>query len=66
MAGFELKEGLYEDREVSEDEMWSSIACVFTSESKNDTSYKFGFLKAILDNFDKPLFFTSVEFTFNK
>ena len=53
MAGFELKEGLYEDREVSEDEMWSSIACVFTSESKNDASYKFGFLKAILDNFDK-------------
>ena len=50
MAGFDLKEGMYEDREVSEDELWSAIACVFTSKSKNDASYKFGFLKSILDN----------------
>lgn len=50
MAGFDLKEGMYEDREVSEDELWSAIASVFTPKSKNDASYKFGFLKAILDN----------------
>ncbi len=28
MAGFDLKEGVYEDREVSEDELWSAIACL--------------------------------------
>ena len=50
MAGFDLKEGFYEDREVSEDELWDAVACVFTSKSKNDASYKFGFLKSILDN----------------
>lgn len=50
MAGFDLKEGFYEDREVSEDELWDAVACVFTSKSKNDASYKFGFLKSIHDN----------------
>lgn len=47
MAGFDLKEGFYEEREVSEDELWDAIACVFTSKSKNDASYKFGFLKVL-------------------
>ena len=50
MAGFDLKEGLYEDRIVSDDELWSALSVVFTSKSVNDTSYKFGFLKAIIDN----------------
>lgn len=50
MAGFDLKEGIYEDREVSEDELWSAFSCVFSSRSHNDSSYKFGFLKAIIDN----------------
>lgn len=50
MAGFNLKEGNYIEREVSEDEFWSAFSCVFSSRSHNDTSYKFGFLKAIIDN----------------
>ena len=50
MAGFDLKEGLYEERNVSDDELWSALSVVFTSKSVNDTSYKFGFLKAIVDN----------------
>ena len=50
MAGFDLKEGQYEKRNVSDDELWSAFACVFSSKSRNDTSYKYGFLKAILDN----------------
>lgn len=61
MAGFDLKDGIYEEREVSEDELWSAITYVFTSKSKNDTSYKFGFLRSILDNFnnlDKDLMLT--------
>lgn len=50
MAGFDLKEGKYEERNVSDDEMWSAFACVFSSKSRNDSSYKYGFLKSIIDN----------------
>lgn len=50
MAGYDLKEGYYEPREVSDDELWSAFSCVFSSRSRNDSSYKFGFLKSIIDN----------------
>ena len=50
MAGYNLNEGTYEQRNVSDDELWSALSVVFTSRSKNDTSYKFGFLKSIIDN----------------
>ena len=50
MAGFDLKEGRYEERIMSDDEMWLALSCVFSSKSRNDTSYKYGFLKALLDN----------------
>ena len=50
MAGFDLKEGQYVNRDVSEDELWSAFSCVFSSKSRNDSSYKFGVLKAIIDN----------------
>ncbi|WP_408069374.1 HNH endonuclease [Butyrivibrio sp. JL13D10] len=49
-AGYLLKEAEYEDRPLSDDEMWSAFAYLFSSKSVNDTSYKFGFLKSILDN----------------
>lgn len=49
-AGYDLKEGTYSSRPLSDDEMWSAFSYVFSSKSVNDTSYKFGFLKAILDN----------------
>ena len=49
MAGFDLKEGMYEERNVSDAELWSAFACVFSSKSRNDSSYKYGFLKAIID-----------------
>lgn len=50
MAGFDLKEGRHEERNAPDDELWSAFACVFSSKSRNDSSYKYGFLKAILDN----------------
>ncbi len=50
MAGYNLKDGQYEERNVSEDELWSAFSCVFLSKSRNDSSYKYGFLKAIIDN----------------
>lgn len=49
-AGFDLKYGEYKKGNLSDDEMWSAFAYLFSSKSVNDTSYKFGFLKAILDN----------------
>lgn len=50
MAGFDLKEGMYEARNISDDELWSAFTYVFSSKSRNDSSYKFGFLKSIIDN----------------
>lgn len=50
MAGYELNEGSYDKRNASDDELWSALSCVFSSRSKNNSSYKYGFLKAIIDN----------------
>ena len=50
MAGYDLKEGRYDPRKVSDDELWAAFSCVFSSKSRNDSSYKYGFLKAIIDN----------------
>ena len=50
MAGYDLAEGRYENRTLSDDEMWSAFSNLFSSHSKNSSSYKFGFLKAIMDN----------------
>ena len=50
MAGYDLAEGRYENRTLSDDEMWSAFSNLFSSRSKNSSSYKFGFLKAIMDN----------------
>ena len=49
-AGYNLKLGEYKQGALSDDEMWSAFAYLFSSKSHNDTSYKFGFLKSILDN----------------
>ena len=50
MAGYNLKEGKYLDKKLSEEDMWNVFMPLFTSTTKNDTSYKYGFLKAIIDN----------------
>lgn len=50
MAGYNLKEGTYEARGASDDELWSAFSYAFSSQAVHDTSYKFGFLKAIIDN----------------
>lgn len=49
MAGFDLKEEFYEERESYEDELCQRLV-VFSSKTWNDSSYKFGFLKAIINN----------------
>lgn len=49
-AGASLQNGEYRNGHISEDEMWSAFAYLFSSKAKHSASYKFGFLKAILDN----------------
>ena len=50
MPGWNLKNGDLVKEKVSEDELWGLFNFVFSSGSKKRNTYKFGFLKAILDN----------------
>lgn len=50
MAGYNLKEGQFENRQISDDELWSVFNYAFSSQIKHDTSYKYGFLKSLMDN----------------
>lgn len=50
MAGYDLIEGFYESRNVSEDELWSVFSCLFSPQTTMVSSYKYGFLKSIIDN----------------
>jgi len=40
MAGYDLTEGRYENRTLSDDEMWSAFSNLFSLYSKNSSSYK--------------------------
>lgn len=50
MSGYDLKEGKYKDKNVTSDELWSALLGVFSPNSHKATTYKFGFLKSIIDN----------------
>jgi len=50
MAGYNLSEGLYIKKQMTDDELWSVFSSMFSNKAKHDTSYKFGFFKSILDN----------------
>lgn len=50
MPGFDLKEGRYIEKYVSDDELWSAFTSLFSSQSTMVSSYKYGFLKSIIDN----------------
>lgn len=50
MAGWELSEGEYVKGKLTEDEMWAAFGRAFSSKTRNTTTYKYGFLKSILDN----------------
>ncbi len=52
MKGYDLSEGNYVKRHISEDELWNTMSWLFSTRSKSDSSYKFIFFKAILDNLD--------------
>ena len=50
MPGYDLKEGWCKQETISEDELWSAFTSLFSSQVVMVSSYKYGFLKAILDN----------------
>jgi len=50
MPGWDLKEGFYREENVSDDELWAVFTSLFSSQTKMVSSYKYGFLKAIIDN----------------
>lgn len=52
MAGFHLKEGEYSNKMVSEEELWRAFYLVFSTKTVNSSSYKFVFLKSIIDKLD--------------
>lgn len=50
IAGHDLPFADYDKRIVSEDELYSTISHAFSSNVRRAASYKFGFMKALLDN----------------
>lgn len=50
MEGWKLQKGFYEKESISDDEIWQIFNYIFSNKSVNRTSYKFGFLKALLEN----------------
>lgn len=63
-AGCDLSEGYYDPRRIfTEEDLNDIFAVLFSNKSKNTTSYKFGFLKAILDNLYNVDINLSLSFT---
>lgn len=57
-AGWQLNEGMIRYSSASDDEYFAAIMKALSNQSAKTTSYKFGFLRAILEN----LYQTDVEF----
>lgn len=49
-AGHELSTGEFKRGNRSDDELWSAISNALSDQVSHDTSYKFAFLKSIIDN----------------
>ena len=71
MPGWNLKNGNLVNNNISEDELWGLFNFVFSNGSRKRNTYKFGFLKAILDNlfsgyWDVDLYILSYDILFSK
>ena len=49
MSGYELSEGIYKAGDFTQEELWKAFRNVFSTKTQNSSSYKFVFLKAIMD-----------------
>lgn len=66
MEGWKLKEGNIVNRDLNEDKIWSLFNSFFNDGHKTN-SYKFGFLKSLLDNaFNGEMTDKGVKYTFNE
>ncbi len=50
MAGWDLNKGNITEYNVSEDRLWSLFNYIFSDSCKKRNTYKFGFIKSLLDN----------------
>lgn len=71
MPGWNLKCGKLNSFDVSEDELWELFNFVFSSRSKKRNTYKFGLIKAVLDNlfsgvWENNMYFLSYDLIFSK
>lgn len=62
MKYYDLTEGNFKIGKLTEDEMWEAFSWLFSDKSMNDSSYKFIFLKAIIDCMDKKDEFDRISF----
>ncbi|MDO4189701.1 MAG: hypothetical protein Q4D29_12015 [Lachnospiraceae bacterium] len=53
MQGYKLNDGEYKRDKLTCDEMWNTFNWLFSSKSRNNSSYKFIFLKSIIDSLDR-------------
>lgn len=62
MKYYDLSEGNFKNGKLTEDEMWEAFCWLFSDKSMNDSSYKFIFLKSIIDCMDKKDKFGKIGF----
>ena len=67
MAGWNLKSGSITEYNLSEDHIWSLFNFVFSDSSRKRNTYKFGLIKAIIDNiFNGKVIKTGVYFSYEE
>lgn len=70
-AGWNLKNGELKSQNVSEDKLWAIFNYIFSDSSRKRNTYKFGLIKAVLDNLFnvnvvENTFFISYQLLFEK
>ena len=61
MGGYDLSEGVYKTGNYSEEELWKAFRNVFSTKTINSSSYKFVFLKSIMDCIHR---YNKIDYTF--
>lgn len=61
MGGYDLSEGIYKSSNCSEEELWKAFRNVFSTKTLNSSSYKFVFLKSIMDCIHR---YNKIDYTF--
>lgn len=67
MPGWNLRSGVITEFDLSDDKIWSMFNYVFSDSSRKRNTYKFGLIKAILDNaFDGEMLPHGVYYSYEK